>query len=468
MTTSAHHVDHDTDHPIVIASNRGPISFDFDDDGSVVARRGAGGLVSGLGPLVTRSDTTWVAAAMSDADRTAATRGVVEAEGFRVRSLALDEETYRLAYDVVSNEVLWFAYHGLWDLPREPSFGRDFRDAWAAYRTVNAAFADAIADVAPDDAIVLVQDYHLALVGRDLAERRHDLRAVHFSHTPFAELPWLRVLPEHVAGELLGGMAAHHACGFHTSRWAHDFALCCREVLGLEPTTFVSPLASDPADVRATAASPECDAALARLEDAVGDRLVIARVDRIELSKNLLRGFAAFGELLERRPEWRERVVFVAAAYPSREGVSAYRRYRELAEAAVEDVNRRFATDSWQPITFETDDDYARSIALLRRYDVLLINPVRDGLNLVAKEGALVNERGGTVLLSTEAGAFEELATAVVAIDPFDVAMTADALDAALRADRGTRDERAARLRALAEQRTPAHWLADQRAAAAR
>jgi trehalose 6-phosphate synthase len=453
---------------VVIASNRGPVSFREGDDGERVASRGAGGLVSGLGPLVAGTGATWIAAAISDADRAAAKQGVIEAEGFRVRTLAPDPETYRLAYDVVSNEVLWFAHHGLWDLPREPSFDAAFRDAWAAYREVNAAFADAIADVAPDGAAVLVQDYHLALVGRDLAERRHDLTAVHFSHTPFATPSWLRVLPDQIAGELLGGMSAHQACGFHTSRWARDFTHCCREVLGPSPATFVSPLPSDPDDVRAAAASPECDAALARLDRLVGDRAVIARVDRMELSKNLLRGFTAYAELLDEHPDLHGEVVFVAAAYPSRQSVPAYRRYRELLEACVADVNARFGGGGWDPIVLETDDDYPRSIALLRRYDVLLVNPIRDGLNLVAKEGALVNERGGTVLLSTEAGVYEELAGAVVAIDPYDVAGTADAMHRALRAGDRERRARAEELRVRAERRRPRDWLADQLAAAAR
>jgi trehalose 6-phosphate synthase len=450
---------------VVIASNRGPVAF-REDDGVLVASRGAGGLVSGLGPLVAGTGATWIAAAMSHADRAAATRGVVEAHGFRIRTLALDAETYRLAYDVVSNEVLWFAHHGLWDLAREPSFDNAFRDAWAAYRAVNQAFADAIAEVAPEGAAVLVQDYHLALVGRDLAERRHDLAAVHFSHTPFATPSWLRVLPDQVAGELLGAMAAHRACGFHTSRWASDFTRCCHDVLGLAPSTFVSPLPSDPEDLRAAAASPECDHALERLVDRVGERKVIARVDRMELSKNLLRGFTAYAELLDRHPEWRGEVVFVAAAYPSRQNVPAYRRYRELVETAARELNRRYGSDEWEPVLLETDDDYPRSIAMLRRYDVLLVNAIRDGLNLVAKEGAIVNEHAGTVLLSTEAGAFEELGEAVVSIDPFDVADTADAMHRALRASDAVRRARAAKLRSLAEQRTPRDWLDDQLRAA--
>ena len=328
-----------TDRPIVLVSNRGPVSFERNAAGTLTSRRGAGGLVSGIGPLVAGTDAEWLAAAISDGDREAAAQGVVEADGFRVRLLAIDPETYRLAYDVVSNEVLWFAHHGLWDLSRQPAFDRSWPDAWDAYRQVNRAFADAVAADAPQGAVVLVQDYHLCLVAARLAKVRPDLVCVHFSHTPFAPPVFLEALPDATVGELLTGMAAHRACGFHTQRWADDFTSSARDLAGLTPTTFVSPLASDPDDIRAAAASPACGDALAALDALVGDRAVIGRVDRMELSKNLLRGFLAYGDLLDRYPEHRERVVFVAAAYQSRVGVPGYAAYREDIEAAVAAIN---------------------------------------------------------------------------------------------------------------------------------
>jgi trehalose 6-phosphate synthase len=450
----------------MLVSNRGPLSFSEDDNGELVARRGAGGLVSGLGPLVANTGATWMAAAMSESDRVAAARGVVEAHGLRARLLAVDPETYRLAYDVVSNQALWFVHHGLYDLPRTPVFTREFRTAWSAYRQMNATFANAIAEEAPSGTVVLVQDYHLSLVGRDLAERRADLMAVHFSHTPFAPPVWLRVLPDHVAEELLSGLAAYRACGFHTQRWADDFLASCRELLALTPRTFVSPLPSDPGDVRGTAASPECNAALAEIDRLADDRLVIARVDRIELSKNIVRGFLAFEELLDRYPRWRERVVFLASVYPSRGGVPAYQRYRAEIETTVDRINQRLGTTNWTPIVYDTRDDYPRSVALMRRADVLLVNPLRDGLNLVAKEAALVNERNAVLCLSPEAGVWAELGDLALRVQPHDIAATADVLDAALTMPSDTRQSRGAGLRSRAEGRRPADWLADQLAAA--
>ncbi len=442
------------------------MSFTVDDTGELVARRGAGGLVSGIGPLVAGSDATWIAAAISDGDRLAAARGTLDAAGFKARLLAIDPETYRQAYDVVSNETLWFVHHGLYDLPRAPVFDCEFRRAWDAYRSMNARFANAVIENAPKGAVVLVQDYHLALMGRDLAEDRPDLDAVHFSHTPFAPPVWLRVLPGRMAAELLSGMCAFRACGFHTRRWADDFRASCREVLALDPRTFVSPLQADPDDVQQTAASPECDAVLAEIDRLVGDRQVIGRVDRIELSKNIVRGFLAFDDLLDRYPAWRDRVVFVASVYPSREGVSDYHRYQADLEGTVTRINRRWGSDAWTPIVYDTRDDFPRSVALLRRADVLLVNPLRDGLNLVAKEGALVSERDAVLCLSPEAGVWDELGDVALPVAPFDIAATADTLDRALRMPPEARRVHAQALRERAQRRRPADWLADQLAAA--
>ena len=455
------------DPPIVLVSNRGPVSFEVDERGELRGRRGAGGLVSGIGPLVAGTATTWIAAAISEGDRAAAATGaVVDHEGFRVRLLALDPETYRLAYDVVCNESLWFAHHGLWDRAHEPVFDRAWHEAWNAYREVNAAFADAVAEVAPTGAVVLVQDYHLCLVALRLADTRPDLRCVHFSHTPFAPPAWLAALPAVAVQELLRGLAAHVACGFHTHRWAEDFAASARDLAGLSPTTFVSPLASDPADIRGVASSPECLAALAALEQRVGDLQVIGRVDRVELSKNLIRGFLAFDDLLDHHPEHRGRVVFVAGAYASRSGVAAYATYRDEIHRTVDEVNARWGTEAWTPIHLDVDDDHPRSVALLRRADVLLVNPIRDGLNLVASEGALVNERAAVLALSPEAGAWERLHQAALEVPPFDIWGTAEVLHQALTMPADERRDRADRLRRLAEARTPADWLAEQLAAA--
>ncbi|WP_426571160.1 alpha,alpha-trehalose-phosphate synthase (UDP-forming) [Aquihabitans sp. McL0605] len=455
--------------PIVIVSNRGPVSFEVDGDApdGVRARRGAGGLVSGLGPMVRDTDTIWVAASMTDGDRVVAGRGVTTAEGFRVRLIDIDPDTWVAFYDRVCNEALWFAHHGLFDPVYEPSWPSGWADGpWEAYRQVNQAFAAAVARDAPADAVVLVQDYHLCLMAPALREARPDLHLVHFSHTPFAPPAWLRMLPGAVGRELLDGMAAHHACGFHSPRWEHDFTDSCAALGVPACRTFVAPLGPDEADLEATASAPATQAARAELDELVGDRAFIVRVDRLELSKNVLRGFDAYEALLDAEPHRHGTVVFGAFVYPSRQGVPAYDRYAQAVAARVAEVNERFGTATWTPIAYDPHDDYPRSVAALQRADVVLVNPIRDGLNLVAKEAALLTRRDGQLVLSPEAGAWDELGgNGAWRADPFDVGATARALGDALDAPPPERARRARELRAAAAARTPARWLADQLAA---
>lgn len=453
---------------LVVASNRGPLSFTFGDDGTPVPAGSAGGLAGSLRDLVLGSGAVWVACAMSEADRAASAAGLMREEGLRIVSVEPDADRYAMAYDVVSNATLWFVHHHLYDLPRRPRFDRRWRRAWDAYRALNRSVADQVAAHAADGAVALVQDYHLALVPAMVAEQRPDVAVVHFSHTPFADPGVLRVLPDHAGVELLQGMAAATACGFHTRRWADAFLACCAD-RGTGPSaTFVSPLSTDPDRLAARASSDACRAAAARLGEVVGDRRVIVRVDRMELSKNLVRGFWALDELLEHHPEHRGSVVMLALAYASRQGLPEYLAYRAEAEQVAALVNQRWGTADWQPVVLDVADDADRSFAALTMADVLLVNPVRDGLNLVAKEGPLVNGRDGVLVLSREAGASAELDGPALGVNPFDVTETADALHRALTMDGAERAERAAELRRRITGRPPRRWLDDQLAAAGR
>ena len=452
--------------PVLVVSNRGPLSFSRGPDGALVATRGGGGLVSSLGPLVRDLGASWVAAAISDIDREAAESGTIQSHGFSFRSLAVDPDDYRMAYDVVSNSTLWFLHHGLSDLPRRPRLDRRWREAWDAYRRVNREFAATISDEAPEGAVVLVQDYHLALVGTWLSQERPDVRSVHFTHIPFCEPGALRLLPSDVAEELLVGMGSHASCGFHASRWAANFTACCAEVLGFTPATFVSPLTPDVDDLAAVAASEASLREAAELDEVLQGRRLILRVDRIELSKNLLRGFWAYDDLLRTYPEWREQVVFAAFVYPSREGLAEYLAYRHEVEALAATVNERWGTPGWEPILLRTSDNFPRSVAALTRYDVLLVNPIRDGLNLVAKEGPMLNRRHGVLALSREAGVWEELGGTALEVNPFDVAGTADVLARALAMSEPERQAHGAGLTKAIQARAPRDWLFDQLAAA--
>jgi trehalose 6-phosphate synthase len=451
---------------LVIASNRGPLSFALDSSGRPVPAGSAGGLAGALHPLLEGSGATWVSCAMSDADRKATTEGLMTERGLHLVMVQPDPDTYRMAYDVVSNSTLWFTHHNLFDLARRPRFDRYWAPAWEAYRELNAAFAVCIDDAAAPGATVLVQDYHLSLVPKLLVDRRPDVRTVHFTHTPFADPSALRVLPSAVAVELLEGMGAAAACGFHTARWEAGFRACCDE-WGVPPRhTFVSPLTPDPDYLAERTASAECVSAGERLDDLLRGRRMVLRVDRLEPAKNLLRGFWAIDELLRMRPELRGDVVLLALAYGSRQTLPEYLAYGAEVEQAARRVNDTWGTEDWAPIILDVADDAGRSLAALMRYDVLLVNPLRDGLNLVAKEGPLVNTTDGVLALSREAGAFAELHGQALEINPFDTGGTAAVLAQALDMAPAERARRARALRDLVSARKPGDWLADQLAAA--
>lgn len=452
--------------PVLIASNRGPVSFTL-VDGELIAARGAGGLVSGIGPIVQGTEVTWMAAGLTEGDRQAANEGVIEAEGFKVRTLDIDPDDLHLAYNTIANETLWYTYHDLYNRSREPVIDAEWYEAWTAFRRFNRAFADAIIDEAEENSIVLLQDYHLCLVAPRLRDERPDVDVVHFSHTPFPTPGALRILPELARTELLLGYMAAGALGFHSSRWSDAFIDGCRENLGVRPSnTFVSPLGSDPEQLHAITTAPECDAELAALNEVVGDRFVIGRAERLELSKNIARGFWAFDELLAMRPDLHGQVVFAASFSPTRTDVADYSRYRAEVENAIDEINARWRTPDWTPIHYSVENNYPRAIAILRRYDALLVNPIRDGLNLVASEGPLVNERDGLVMLSREAGIFDEMSGIAIEVHAYDIMQTAQAMSDLIDMDSERRVDTAADLRDIAQSRTPQMWFDEQLAAA--
>jgi len=451
---------------IFVVSNRGPLTFRKERDGALVAAPAGGGLASSLHRILAGSGTTWASVTMGAADREAVTRGLMHEEGLDLVPVVVADDTYRMAYDVVANTTLWYCHHHLFDLPARPRFDRHWWEAWEGYRAYNRAVADAVVARAGDGDAVLVQDYHFSLLGRMLADARPDLRLVHFLHTPFAAPAMFGVLPDVVAAELLDGMAGYAACGFHCHKWEAGFA-ACYEAAGLKPpATFVAPLGPDAGVLEEEAASAAHAAASEALRAEVGGRRIIARADRMEPSKNIVRGMLAFEELLVTHPEWRGQVVHVAFAYPSRQGLAEYLAYGADVEHTAQRINHALGApaEGWTPIVLSVRDDRARSLAALGLSDVLLVNPVRDGLNLVAKEGPLLNRADGVLVLSREAGAWEELALAgdgALGVNPFDVSGTAETLHAALSMGTAERARRAASLRAAVQGRTSADWWSD-------
>jgi trehalose 6-phosphate synthase len=425
---------------------------------------------------------TWIAAALSNTDRLLARKhpeGRVQG-AFRLRFLDLPRELHHLHYDVVSNEYLWFLFHYLFDTPHMPSFDASFARAWEGYRRVNEIYARAAIDTRAD--AVMFEDYHLMLAGSFVRRATRSSRPlIYFHHTPWCDPEYFSLLPEAVRTELLESMLVYDVIGFHARRWADAFVRCCeRYVPGTSADgeeirwkkrsikLLVAPVPVNAAGILRDADDPAVRSWVASHDEMRAGRKLLLRVDRIDLSKNPLRGFLAFEQLLERRPELANEVVFFALLYPSRLSVKRYQSYYTECLGVVRRVNERFerkVTADVGPIHMLFEDDFQRSLGAMRLFDVLLVNPVFDGLNLVSKEGAVVNERAGSVILSKNAGAFEEIGSAVVPLDPFDVGATADAIEYTLGLSEAERRKRATKLKRSATRSTPGEWLRTQLAA---
>lgn len=447
---------------VLVASNRGPVSYEVQEDGSLRPKRGGGGLVSGLSAIGPEAGALWVCSALSDGDREAVRQGVGE-DG--VRMLAIPADVHADAYNGIANSVLWFVHHLLYQTPLEPAFDAEFRRQWGSYETYNRAFAEALAEEAAEGAAVLVQDYHLCLVPGMLRELRPDLRIAHFSHTPWAPVDYFRMLPDDIADQLLRGMLGADRLGFLTRRWADAFTACAEQFAGgLGDTRIgVHGLGADADFLRARSHEADVEERIVGLREEIGaGRRTIVRVDRTELSKNIVRGLLAYRRLLESRPEWRERLVHVAFAYPSRQDLAVYRDYTAEVQRVADEINSQYATPGWTPVVLHVKDDFARSLAAYRLADVALVNPIRDGMNLVAKEVPLVSDEGCALVLSREAGAYEELGDDAIVVNPYDVEQTAEALHEALTMPAHERAERAKRLAAAATALPPAQWFLDQ------
>ncbi|MDP9441045.1 MAG: trehalose-6-phosphate synthase, partial [Actinomycetota bacterium] len=373
----------------------------------------------------------------------------------------------------------WFIQHYLWNLSDAPDITRREVDAFDnGYVPVNAAFAGAVAEEVEargGRATVMVQDYHFYLVPDRVRDRCPDVFLHHFVHIPWPQPDAWRVLPPPMRESLLKGILGNDVVSFHTQRYARNFLLGCQELLELPVDLENLTVAYDGRTVRARwypisvdaeqfenmARSPAVLDYQERLSSRRRDYLVL-RVDRADLSKNIVRGFKAFDVLLEDHPELSERVTFLALIQPSRQDVQQYVEYLECIRRVVADVNLKHGTSDWQPIDLRLEENMDQAVAAYKLFDVLVVNAIFDGMNLVAKEAILVNEHDGVLALSENTGAYEEIGDFAVTLHPFDIQQQADALYEALTMDP---DERRARREACDEiirNNDIGKWLAEQ------
>jgi trehalose 6-phosphate synthase len=470
---------------LLVVFNRAPVSYGRDEDGARVAKRGGGGVVTALGGLLRHHDVTWVASAMTEEDRAVAAehRGSFAEEsaggaGYRLRLVPHEPATYDRFYNELANPTLWFLQHYLWGLGSAPDFDAKLHEAWSeGYVPVNAALAAAALEELErePDAAVLFHDYHLYLAPGLVRQARPDVVTSHFIHIPWPEPDYWHALPPELRVAVHEGLLANDVVGFHTERWRRAFLLAAERLLGARvelaagtvehrghrTRVLARPIGVDPTEFDRVREEPgvlEREAAL------VGRRpeQLVLRVDRIDPSKNVVRGFRAFALLLERHPELHGKVGMAALLAPSRQDIPEYAEYAAEVERAAHEVNHRFGREGWLPVELDVADDFLRSVAGYKQFDVLLVNPVFDGLNLVAKEAFLVNERDGVLVLSENAGVHEEVGQWALTVNPLDVSGQADAIYAALTLPHDERRRRADAIRSQVRAHDIRKWIDGQ------
>jgi trehalose 6-phosphate synthase len=402
---------------------------------------------------------------MTPGDRSVARRGEPAPciPGLEQLFLAVDHPTYRLFYEDFSNQVLWLVQHGLqWP----PELTEPVRlDAWQrGYEPANRAFAQALVEnIDETDAdAVMFHDYHFYLAPRLVRHLRPETYLQHFIHIPWPGPGAWRALPADIVNAICEGLCSNDSVVFQTTEFARNFLLTCREYVpaadvdleaslltqnGSMTKVWSNAVSIDPVEIMAIQSLPEFRAQKDSIMSSGVERLIV-RVDRLDPSKNILRGFEAYARLLDTNPSLRGRVQFLAYLVPSRTTIRIYREYGERVRSLVAQINERYGTAAWQPVRLVLQHNRVEALAGLAVADVVVVNSVADGMNLVAKEAALINERDAALVLSRTTGAYKELASASIGIDPFDLQETAASLRRALALSSGERRRRAHELRA--------------------
>lgn len=478
------------DRPLIIVSNRGPFSFSVPENDELKITRSSGGLVTALLGLAQNLDITWIASALTDQEKSWGRGELALDDGSRpidLHLVPLSDEVYEGYYNVISNPLLWFMQHSMWNMVTQPTITKSTWDAWdEGYVHANRAFARAVAqDVreSPNRTLVLIQDYHLYLMPRMLRSMLHQGRGhekatlTHFIHIPWPGPDEMRVLPPKMRRAILEGLTAVDVLGFQTAEDSFHFlqtvaayipeahiAYNKRRIWFRNHATIVRdfPISIDVSAVREQALSPETAEQREFLEQITEGQKIIVRVDRTEPSKNIVRGFQAFQEMLELHPEHIGKVKFLAFLVPSRLDVDEYRDYHDRLMAAAGWINSCFGTSDWEPVRIILSENYPRALAGLQIYDVLLVNSIADGMNLVAKEGAVINQKDGVLVLSEGTGAWQQLESGAISISPCDVYGTGEALHRALTMPAEERRLYAERLRRQVEENDINAWFCNQ------
>jgi trehalose 6-phosphate synthase len=475
---------------LIIASNRGPVEYHISHNNTLKHRRGSGGMVTALISAANRLDVTWVAMAMTEGDRVALREAQQLDDGLlqsplrgpklQLRYVAIPKSAYRKHYEQICNTLLWFLQHYLYDPTVDSTSTSKLQDAWEnGYHIANRAIADAVnveIDRHDTTPIVLLQDYHLYLAPKMIRQHHPSIIMQQFIHIPWPDIRCWQFLPSNIAQAIYNGLTGNDIIGFQTERDARNFLEGARTLLdgavvdfeegavwwqGHRTQARAYPISISVTEERHIIQSRAGKRAAERILPLLGEKTIM-RVDRIEPTKNIVRGFQAYAQMLDEHPELLRQVRFLAFLVPSRQSLPEYKRYNAEVIKIIEEINRRYGTDDWIPIQAFFGNDRTQALAAMQYYDVLLVNPIIDGMNLVAKEGPIVNLTDGVLVLSRTAGAFQQMGKASIPTSPTDIHETAQALYTALTLPSDERRIKAALARQIVERQDLNKWLLRQ------
>jgi trehalose 6-phosphate synthase len=471
---------------LIIATNRGPVEYYLSQEKTLKSRRGAGGVVTALIDAGRQMETTWVAMAMSEADRMALKEAQqqggrlpwpIQDKKVNLHYVAIPKAAYRKHYEHISNQLLWFLQHYLYNPTEDSATTKRIQDAWEnGYRVANKAIAEAVCieiESEKTKPVVMLHDYHLYLAPRLIREKHPTIVMEQFIHIPWPDVRYWHFLPSNIAQEIYQGLAGNDIIGFQTDRDVRNFLEGARTLLdgavvdfeeaaiwwkGHKTLTRAYPISIAVTTERALVNSVAGKRAAKKMRALLGEQTIM-RVDRIEPTKNILRGFQAYDHLLENHPELQGKVNFLAFLVPSRQSLPEYKRYTADVMKIIDEVNQKYSTPTWQPITAFCENDRIRALAAMQYYDVLIVNPIIDGMNLVAKEGPAVNQNNGILVLSRTVGAFQQLGKACIPTSPTDIEETAQALYLALTLPAEERRSKSAMARLIVERQDLDAWM---------
>lgn len=473
------------DKNLIVVSNRGPVEF-YKYNSKIEMKRGAGGLVSTLLPLMEALNGVWIASAMTPGDIEIAKRypenrvPIPEEDPlFWVPFVVVDPDQYECYYSTISNPLLWFVQHYMWNSPYTPDIDDKIHQAWdEGYKYMNQKFAEKVlAESKRNDKepLIMLQDYHLYLCPTYIRKKMKNTFLNQFIHIPWPQSEYFSIIPEYMRNAIIEGLLSNNLLGFHIPRYVTNFIQTCEEY-GAEvdynegiiwqngQTTHVKsyPISIDYEGIKELASSKEVSENEKLIKEIKEDCFLFYRTDRADLSKNIIRGFQAYELFLHKYPQYHGKVKFLTTGKPTRQQIREYYDYYYDIVDIIEDINVKYGNDDWKPIELIFKADYKLVVAAFKNYDCMIVNPIADGMNIVPKEASVVNEHEGVIILSEKAGCFDELKDHVLAVNPYDISQTAEAYHNALQMDKNERHERFENLQKIVAQRTIYHWITEQ------